>query len=140
MFLLDGLRVYLIIAQTFSNMHIVKVVEYTLTVGEVLAILESMMASKQDKLIILFGTIRISQSFFDAGNDGVDRDSNGKIDLGSVTPPGTAKNCITVGAIENQRPEFASDTYGKWWPPDFPVEPFKRDPMSDSSSTDIGAF
>jgi serine protease AprX len=76
---------------------------------------------------------------FAAGNDGVDKNGNGKIDFGSVTPPGTAKNCITVGATENQRPEFASDTYGSWWPADFPVAPFKGDPMSNSSS-DIVAF
>ena len=76
---------------------------------------------------------------FAAGNDGIDRDGDGKIDLGSVTPPGTAKNCITVGAGENKRLELASETYGKWWPKDFSHRPLKQDPMSDSSA-DVAAF
>lgn len=42
---------------------------------------------------------------FSAGNDGVDINGNGVIDNGSVGAPGTAKNCITVGATENNRPE-----------------------------------
>jgi subtilisin family serine protease len=42
---------------------------------------------------------------FAAGNDGVDRNNNGVIDNGSIGAPGTAKNCITVGATENNRPE-----------------------------------
>jgi serine protease AprX len=79
---------------------------------------------------------------FAAGNDGIDANRDGKIDLGSVTPPGTAKNCITVGASENQRTEFIKDTYGnhEWWPSDYPVDPIKDDPISDSSTTDIAAF
>jgi len=40
---------------------------------------------------------------FAAGNDGADADRNGVIDTGSVTPPGTAKNCLTVGAAESVR-------------------------------------
>ena len=47
-----------------------------------------------------------------AGNDGTDKDGDGKINLMSVTSPGTAKNCITVGACENMRPEFDAETYG----------------------------
>jgi hypothetical protein len=41
---------------------------------------------------------------FSAGNEGVDPDGNGVIDPRSVSPPGTAKNCLTVGASENRRP------------------------------------
>ncbi len=41
---------------------------------------------------------------FAAGNSGVDGDSDGMIDLDSIGSPGTAKNCITVGASENNRP------------------------------------
>ena len=67
-----------------------------------------------------------------AGNDGTDEDGDGKINLGSVTSPGTAKNCITVGACENARPEFNSETYGEWWPHDFPSKPEKDDPMADN--------
>ncbi len=40
---------------------------------------------------------------FAAGNDGIDYDRNGAVDSGSVTPPGTAKNCLTVGAAESVR-------------------------------------
>jgi len=38
---------------------------------------------------------------FAAGNSGVDKDKDGKIDANSVGTPGTAKNCLTVGASEN---------------------------------------
>ena len=31
---------------------------------------------------------------------------------GAVTAPGTAKNCVTVGACESLRPEFDRETYG----------------------------
>ena len=51
-----------------------------------------------------------------AGNDGTDKDGDGVINPMSVTSPGTAKNCITVGASENERPEFDAETYGEWWP------------------------
>ncbi|MDJ0617462.1 MAG: S8 family serine peptidase [Calothrix sp. MO_192.B10] len=44
---------------------------------------------------------------FAAGNDGRDYDLNGAIDNGSIGAPGAAKNCITVGACENYRPEQA---------------------------------
>jgi subtilisin family serine protease len=39
---------------------------------------------------------------FAAGNSGTDKDKNGKIDEGSISSPGTAKNILTVGASENQ--------------------------------------
>lgn len=41
---------------------------------------------------------------FSAGNEGLDRDADGVIDPDSVGSPGTAKNCLTVGASENNRP------------------------------------
>ena len=66
-----------------------------------------------------------------AGNDGSDKDGDGKVNLQSVTSPGTAKNCITVGACENLRPEFDAQTYGEWWPSDFPMNPMKDDPMAN---------
>ena len=44
---------------------------------------------------------------FSAGNSGVDSSpADGVIDLNSIGSPGTAKNCITVGASENYRPDF----------------------------------
>lgn len=69
-----------------------------------------------------------------AGNDGTDNDGDGKINLTSVTSPGTAKNCVTVGACENLRPEFNSERYGDWWPGDFPVSPMKTDPMANNAA------
>lgn len=66
-----------------------------------------------------------------AGNDGTDKDGDGKINPMSVTSPATAKNCITIGACENKRPAFNADVYGKWWPDDYPVAPFKNDPIAD---------
>ncbi len=66
-----------------------------------------------------------------AGNDGTDKDGDGSINAMSVTSPGTAKNCITVGACENLRHEFDAEKYGDWWPGDFPVSPFKADSMAD---------
>ena len=51
---------------------------------------------------------------FAAGNSGVDNNGNGVIDPGSVTPPGTAKNIITVGATENYRPFSKSFVYGNF--------------------------
>jgi serine protease AprX len=38
---------------------------------------------------------------FAAGNSGVDMNKDGRIDSGSVSTPGTAKNALTVGASEN---------------------------------------
>lgn len=66
-----------------------------------------------------------------AGNDGSDADGDGEINLGSVTPPGTAKNCITVGASENLRHDFDAERYGDWWPDDYPAPPYKSAPMAD---------
>jgi serine protease AprX len=68
-----------------------------------------------------------------AGNDGTDADGDGKINPMSVTSPGTAKNCITVGACENLRPEFNSECYGDWWPNDFPISPYQNAPMADNA-------
>lgn len=69
-----------------------------------------------------------------AGNDGTDKDGNGRINPMSVSSPATAKNCITVGASENKRPAF-SKTYGDVWPHDYPVAPYKSDPMADKPNT-----
>lgn len=66
-----------------------------------------------------------------AGNDGSDADGDGQINLGSVTSPGTAKNCITVGASENLRHGFDAEHYGDWWPQDYPAPPYKAAPMAD---------
>lgn len=41
---------------------------------------------------------------FSAGNNGADANNDIQVDADSVGPPGTAKNCLTVGATESQRP------------------------------------
>ena len=38
---------------------------------------------------------------FAAGNSGIDANKDGRIDENSMSSPGTAKNCVTVGASEN---------------------------------------
>ena len=71
---------------------------------------------------------------FAAGNDGIDGDSNGVVDPGSMGSPGTAKNCITVGATENYR--LTGGYQGKWgtgWPTKFPADPIKNDYPSNNS-------
>jgi serine protease AprX len=68
---------------------------------------------------------------FAAGNEGRDGDADGRIELSSVTPPGTAKNCLTVGASENNRPN-QSMTYGQGWPNDFPADPISGDKTADN--------
>lgn len=68
---------------------------------------------------------------FAAGNEGTDADRDGVVDPTSITPPGTAKNCITVGASENERPTFAL-TYGNGWPQNFPANPLASDLTADN--------
>ena len=48
---------------------------------------------------------------FAAGNEGTDADKNGVVDPDSILQPGTAKNVVTVGASENNRPGIAA-TWG----------------------------
>jgi serine protease AprX len=51
---------------------------------------------------------------FSAGNAGVDTDASpGVIDEDSVGSPGTAKNCLTVGASENNRPRGSQPPPGR---------------------------
>jgi len=74
-----------------------------------------------------------------AGNDGKEIPGGSTIALGSVTPPGTSKNCLTVGASENPRGAQFTNTYGQWWPDDFPNPPLQTDSMTDSVD-DLVAF
>ena len=67
-----------------------------------------------------------------AGNDGTDGNSDGVVDLGSMTMPGTAKNIITVGASENVRAGNAF-TWGAAWPGDFPADPINSDLVADNA-------
>ncbi len=75
---------------------------------------------------------------FAAGNEGVDINKNGRIDPGSVTPPGTAKNCLTVGASENNRPAEPL-TYGDGWPDTYRADPIRSDKVADDPA-DMAAF
>ena len=74
---------------------------------------------------------------FAAGNSGVDMNGDGRIDEGSVSSPGTAKNALTVGASENlsaiggiQRPvREMRDAIKKW-----PAEPIASDTLSNNEN------
>src|SRR5262249_51334203 len=72
---------------------------------------------------------------FAAGNDGIDPDHNGIVDLRSVGSQAAAKNCITVGASESLRPKIKARwiTYGDVRPSSFPVNPLKSDPMANNA-------
>ncbi len=73
---------------------------------------------------------------FSAGNEGVDDNNDGVIDLYAVTPPATAKNCIAVGAAEGYRLEF-TDRWGDYiWNGDtrYLTEPIRSDRISDNPS------
>jgi hypothetical protein len=58
-----------------------------------------------------------------AGNDGPGAKT--------VASPGAAKNALTVGACENDRPGQFSATYGEWWPVAFGGPPAKADGLAD---------
>ena len=70
-----------------------------------------------------------------AGNEGIescDDGGHGTIRFKSIFPPGTSKNCITVGACENRRPNFDAETYGRHKPELYRSTRFKNDPMADN--------
>jgi subtilisin family serine protease len=64
-----------------------------------------------------------------AGNSGTDANRDGVVDEGSVGSPGTAKNCITVGASQSLR-NFPNATWGAFWPGDFPVPPLSTEKVA----------
>lgn len=57
---------------------------------------------------------------FGSGNEGHDKDNDGRPDDGTVTPPATAKNCLSVGASQNDRGSTSlyAEAYdpNKLWP------------------------
>jgi hypothetical protein len=70
---------------------------------------------------------------FAAGNEGIDQDGDGVIDLYSLGGPATAKNCLTVGASEGNRPngvgyDFA---WGNFHPYEYSTDPIFSDHLSD---------
>ncbi|MCK7622303.1 S8 family serine peptidase [Streptomyces sp. RS10V-4] len=68
---------------------------------------------------------------FAAGNAGRDQDQAGRISQASVSGPACAKNCITVGASESERPEIPL-TYGQLSATSFPVNPIHDDRQADN--------
>ena len=89
---------------------------------------------------------------FSAGNEGVDANSDGVIDSGSLGAPASAKNVISVGASENARTDsYPCDSglsytacaaqagknniasYGTSWPADYPSNPIKDDPAAGNA-------
>jgi len=71
---------------------------------------------------------------FSAGNDGADRNADGRVDPDSIATPATAKNCIAVGATESLRPNGGlQTTWGSSiWGNLFPANPLFQDPISDN--------
>lgn len=68
---------------------------------------------------------------FAAGNDGIDANKDGVIDQASVGSEAAAKNCITVGATENNRPDIGL-TYGALRPSSWPHSPIFGDETADN--------
>lgn len=72
---------------------------------------------------------------FAAGNEGIDANSNGIIDLDSMNAPSTAKNALTVGATENLR--STGGYQFQWatgsWATKYPANPIKSDMISNNS-------
>ena len=60
----------------------------------------------------------------------------GAIDPGSITPPGTAKNCLTVGASENNRPNMTM-TYVQGWPGAYKANPIRDDLVAKRSGREV---
>ncbi len=78
---------------------------------------------------------------FIAQNAGRDANNDGVSDMGTVTPPGTAKNVITVGASENLRASGGFNpgspncsTWGSCWPQHFQTQPIRDDRPSDHAN------
>ncbi|MFZ4396150.1 MAG: S8 family serine peptidase [Kiritimatiellia bacterium] len=75
---------------------------------------------------------------FASGNAGEDANRNGVVDLGSVGTPASAKNALSVGAAENDRPAGSggatSYTWGTAWPSSYPTAPITGDYLSYSAS------
>ena len=71
---------------------------------------------------------------FAAGNSGLDENKDGRVDEGSVSSPSTAKNCLSVGASENQLSQGGiqrkvGDLAGGRWS----AEPLGSDYLSDNA-------
>lgn len=74
-----------------------------------------------------------------AGNEGKHSELVNGIDRQTITVPGTAKNCLTIGASENDRNGEFPDTYGEFCSIRFPHAPFHNNEFVDDIN-DIAAF
>jgi hypothetical protein len=74
-----------------------------------------------------------------AGNEGKHTELENGIDRQTITVPGTAKNCLTIGASENDRNGEFLDTYGELCSISFPHPPFNNNGLVDNID-DIAAF
>lgn len=74
---------------------------------------------------------------FAAGNSARQYNHEGEITQKNICVPGTAKNCLTVGACENDRPDILID-YGTWNSA-FCYQPINSHKMTDSADH-IAAF
>jgi len=75
---------------------------------------------------------------FAAGNDGIDSNKDGVIDQASIGSEAAAKNCITIGATENNRPSIEL-TYGALRPSSWPHSPIFGD-LTANNSDGMAAF
>ena len=68
---------------------------------------------------------------FAAGNDGMDADRNGVVDARQIGSQAAAKNCITVGASENFRPDVRTvySDFGN----EFPADPLNQDRIANNA-------
>lgn len=75
---------------------------------------------------------------FAAGNDGRDSDKDGKVDSDNISSPAAAKNVLTVGATESDRPAgsggYSSYSWGSAWYSRYPALPIKNDLISYSAT------
>ncbi|AGB48906.1 subtilisin-like serine protease [Methanomethylovorans hollandica DSM 15978] len=80
---------------------------------------------------------------FAAGNSGVDSDADGMIDPDCIAWPATAKNCLSVGASENNRAHTIGMTWGSitdgFDVPIYPAAPINSDYIADNPKG-IAAF
>jgi serine protease AprX len=68
---------------------------------------------------------------FAAGNTGRDSARRGVVDFASLGAQAAAKNCITVGATESLRPNFAGQ-WGSMWPTRYTAAPIQGDPVANN--------
>ncbi|WP_342304514.1 putative Ig domain-containing protein [Methanolobus sp. ZRKC5] len=68
---------------------------------------------------------------FSAGNEGSDLDYDSVVDSDSLNTPATAKNCIAVGASENDRGDNFGTAYKKWGDIDWSGGRFLINPIKD---------